>query len=222
VILTCRAILFDLDGVLVDSTAAVERVWRKWATQHWLDVEYVVKNAHGRRSIETIRHVAPHLDAERENEIVEGMEIVDKDGVVAIAGARQLLLSLPNERFTIVTSATRALAIARLEFARVPVPERFITADDVVNGKPSPEPYLKGADLLGMPARECIVFEDTPAGVQAGKTAGTRVIGVSSTYAAEKLSSADTVVPSLEEVSVRVNDDELQICTSAAFKGSAL
>jgi len=188
-------------------------VWRKWAVEHGLNPEYVVRNAHGRRSIETIRQVAPQLDADKENEIVEGMEIEDKDGVVAIAGARRLLLSLPSKRFTIVTSATRPLAETRLEYAGVPVPKRFITADDVVNGKPSPEPYMKGAELLGIPAQDCIVFEDTPAGVQSGKSAGCRVIAVSSTYSNQKLTAAETIITTLEDVSVRENHDELQIET---------
>ncbi|MCU1306367.1 MAG: HAD-superfamily hydrolase subfamily variant 3 [Acidobacteriaceae bacterium] len=208
---SCQAILFDLDGVLVDSTAAVERVWRKWAMEHALHADYVVKNAHGRRSIETIRLLAPTLDSERENEIVEGMEIADKDGVVAIAGARELLLSLPAERFTIVTSATRALAQARLEFAGLPVPKRFIAAEDVVNGKPSPEPYLKGAALLAVPPGECIVFEDTPAGIQAGHAAGMRTIAVRSTYPAEALTAADAAVGSLAEVAVDHTIEKLRI-----------
>jgi sugar-phosphatase len=212
----CKAILFDLDGVLVDSTAAVERVWQKWAIEHNLDPDYVVKHAHGRRSIETIRRVAPALDANRENEIVEGMEIEDKEGVIAIAGARELLLSLPAERFTIVTSATRALAIARLEFSGVPVPKRFITADDVVNGKPFPEPYLKGAALLGFLPDECIVFEDTPAGVQAGHAAGMRVIAVKTTYPAETLTAAEAIVGSLAEVAVTCKNDNLEIRMSSA------
>jgi sugar-phosphatase len=209
--LSCQAILFDLDGVLVDSTAAVERVWRVWANKHALDADCIVKNAHGRRSIETIQLLAPTLDAERENEIVERMEIADKDGVVAVTGARELLLSLPKERFTIVPSATRALAQARLEFAGFAVPKRFITADDVVNGKPSPEPYLKGAALLGFLPEDCIVFEDTPAGVQAGHAAGMRTIAVKGTYPAEALIAADATVGSLAEVALVYSNEELRV-----------
>lgn len=218
---SCQAILFDLDGVLVNSTAAVDRVWRRWAIKHELDSELVVNNAHGRRSIETIRLLAPTLDAECENEIVEAMEIADKEGVVAIAGARELLLSLPKERFTIVTSATRALAQVRLEAAGIPVPRRFITADDVVDGKPSPEPYLKGAALLGIPPRDCIVFEDTPAGIQAGQAAGMRVIAVESTYPADALTAADAIVGSLAEVAADHSIQELRIQISSAMSNMA-
>jgi sugar-phosphatase len=221
VILTCKAILFDNDGVLVDSTAAAERVWRKWAIKHKLDGDYIARNAHGRRSIETIRLVAPSLDAERENDIVEGMEIADQEGVVAIAGARELLFSLPTERFTIVTSASRALAQARLEFAGLLFPKRFITGDDVVNGKPSPEPYLKGAALLGFPPESCIVFEDTPAGIQAGLSAGMRVIALRTTYPAETLTAAEAIIGSLAEVGVDINNEGLRIQISTAMPRAA-
>ena len=220
-ILTCKAILFDNDGVLVDSTAAAERVWRKWAIKHKLDADYIARNAHGRRSIETIRLVAPSLDAERENDIVEGMEIADQEGVVAIAGARELLFSLPTERFTIVTSASRALAQARLDFAGLPFPKRFITGDDVVNGKPSAEPYLKGAALLGFPPEDCIVFEDTPAGIQAGLSAGMRVIALRTTYPAETLTAAEAIIGSLAEVGVDINNEGLRIQISTAMPRAA-
>jgi sugar-phosphatase len=205
VILTCQAVLFDLDGVLVDSTLAVERVWRKWALEHNINPEQVMENAHGRRSIETIRIVAPHLDADRENLNVENMEIGDKEGIVAIPGASMLLSSIPPDRFLIVTSATAALASARLQYAGLSVPERLVTADDVADGKPSPEPYLKGAALLGFTPADCVVFEDTPAGVRAGKAAGMRVIALTTTYPAAELTEADAVLESPEGVTARLD-----------------
>jgi sugar-phosphatase len=209
VIITCAAILFDLDGVLVDSTAAVERVWRKWAIQRGLDPEYVIKNAHGRRSIETIRLVAPELGATQANEEVEQLEIADSEGVIAIPGALELMQSLPPNRFLIVTSATRALAKARLNHVGLPVPSRFVTAEDVANGKPSPEPYLKGADLLGIPPQDCVVFEDTPAGIESGVAAGMKVIALKSTYPAEKLRAATAIVDSLKNVkAVLINEND--------------
>jgi len=147
-IFSAKAILFDMDGVLMDSTPSVERVWRTWAVKHGLDPEHIADQAHGRRSIETIRAVAPELDAEKENLKVEQMEIDDKEGVTALPGAAELLAHLPADKFAIVTSATRPLAVARLGYAGIPVPRYMITADDVANGKPSPEPFLKGAALL--------------------------------------------------------------------------
>jgi sugar-phosphatase len=206
-----QAILFDLDGVLVDSTLAVERVWRQWAKEHHLDVEEVLDNAHGRRSIETIRIVAPNMNADEENLKVEQMEIEDKEGIVAIPGARELLGSLPPERFAIVTSATRALAAVRLTYAGLSVPERLITGDDVGEGKPSPQPYLKGAALLGFAPQDCLVFEDTPAGIQSASAAGMKVIALSTTYPAQELKEADAVVKSLKEVTAGIQEKTLSI-----------
>jgi sugar-phosphatase len=211
VILTGKAILFDLDGVLVDSTPAVERVWRKWAAKHNRDPEYVMSMAHGRRSVETIRVVAPEMKAEEENLKVEQMEIEDKEGIVVIPGAPELLRSLPPDRFTIVTSATPALAIARLGYAGLPVPKRFVSADDVVNGKPDPEPYLKGAALLGFAAKDCMVIEDVPAGVQSGKAAGMRVIALTTTYPAAELSAADAILGSCLDIKAGFNGNEVRL-----------
>lgn len=208
---TCKAILFDLDGVLVDSTQAVERVWRKWAIEHKLDPQLVLDHAHGRRSVETIRIVAPELDAEEENLNVEQMEVADTEGIVAIKGADQLLGSLPAPHFAFVTSATRALAVARLHHAGLAIPSNLITADDVQEGKPSPEPYLKGAALLGIPATDCLVFEDTPAGIESGKTAGMRVIALNTTYPAKELQAADAVLSSLAGVKAKLNSGVMQI-----------
>jgi sugar-phosphatase len=207
----CQSILFDLDGVLVDSTLAVERVWRRWAEEHHLDPERVMEHAHGRRTIETVRIVAPHLNADKENLKVEQMEIQDKEGIVAIPGAARLLNSLPRERYAVVTSATRALATARLQYAGLFVPERLITADDVAEGKPSPQPYLKGAALLGFAPGDCLVFEDTPAGIQSGKAAGMKVIALSTTYPPKELGKADAILNSLEPIKVRLQDAKLDI-----------
>jgi sugar-phosphatase len=209
VLLSAKAVLFDLDGVLVDSTPAVERVWRKWAAEHNRDPDYVVEIAHGRRSVETIRVVAPELRAEEENLKVEQMEIEDKEGVVVIPGAAQLLRSLPPDRFTIVTSATRPLAAARLGYAGLPVPNRYISADDVTNGKPDPEPYLKGATLLGFAPKDCIVIEDAPAGVKSAKAAGIRVIALTTTYSATELSAADAILGSCLEITASFDGREV-------------
>lgn len=211
VLFTCQAILFDLDGVLVDSTQAVERVWRIWAAQRQLDPALVLEHAHGRRTIETVRIVAPQLDADHETASIENMEIADKEGIVAIPGAPELLQALPPDRFLIVTSATRALAAARLRYAGLPVPERLVSADDVRDGKPSPQPYLKGASLLGFAPQDCLVFEDTPAGVESGKAAGMRVIALSTTYPAKELKMADAVLNSLAEVRARIQDGMLHV-----------
>lgn len=204
-IFSTKAILFDMDGVLINSAPAVERVWHAWALAHGLDPVHVVAQAHGRRSIETIRAIAPELDAEKENIAVEQMEIDDKDGVTALPGAAALLSTLPADRFAIVTSATLPLALARLGYAGLPVPPRIITADDVVHGKPSPEPYLKGAALLGFAATDCLVFEDTPAGIAAGRAAGAQAIALHTTYPISVLQEANAIVASLAAVKADFN-----------------
>ena len=202
--LTCSAVLFDLDGVLVDSTPAVERVWRGWANEQGLDPDFVVLWAHGRRSIETIRRVAPTLDAPKENLNVERREIEDLEGVRAIEGAAELLAAIPPGHWTVVTSATRELAEARMRYVNLPLPKDAITAELVQRGKPHPEPYVKGAALLGFPAGECLVLEDTAAGIASAKTAGMQVVGLTTTYPAHELREADVIVRSCADIHVEV------------------
>jgi mannitol-1-/sugar-/sorbitol-6-phosphatase len=206
--LKCSAILFDLDGVLVDSTPAVERVWRKWAEDHGIDPDFVMQWAHGRRSIETIRRVAPEMDAPKENVEVERREIEDLEGVRVIEGAAEILASIPSGHWTIVTSATRPLAEARMSYVHLPLPPDAITAERVVRGKPDPEPYLKGAELLGFPPADCIVIEDTAAGIRAAKAAGMQAIALTTTYPAHELRDADVVVRSCADIRVEIGRGE--------------
>jgi sugar-phosphatase len=208
-IFSAKAILFDMDGVLMDSTPSVERVWRTWAIAHGLDPDRVAGQAHGRRSIETIRAVAPQLDAEKENIVVEQMEIDDKEGATALPGAAELLARLPPNRFAIVTSATRPLAVARLGYAGIPVPQHIITADDVIHGKPSPEPFLKGAALLGFAPADCVVFEDTPAGIASARSAGMKAIALQTTYPADQLQAANAIIGSLADVKATLRDENI-------------
>jgi sugar-phosphatase len=186
----CQALLFDMDGVLIDSTPAVARVWRLWALEHGLDPETVVRMAHGRPSRTTIRELLPHSDIDAEDREVERREMEDIEGLVLLPGAQRLLNSLPPERWTIATSCTRPLAEVRLRAAGLPVPGKLITSSDVRNGKPHPEPYQKAAAILGFSASNCVVIEDAPAGVRAGKAAGARVIGFPTTMDRHELESA--------------------------------
>ena len=187
---SCSALLFDMDGVLIDSTPAVARVWHRWAIEHGLDPDEVVHRAHGRPSVATIRDLLPNSDIEAEDREVERREIEDLDGVVPLPGVIELLNSLPAERWTIVTSCTRPLALVRLRAAGLPTHTKLITSTDITNGKPHPEPYLKGASLLGYPAADCIVVEDAPAGIRAGKAAGARVIAFPTTMDRQELQNA--------------------------------
>jgi len=202
--MVCRAFLFDLDGVLIDSTPAVARVWTQWAIAHGFDPDEVIRRAHGRPSIATIREYLPHGDHEVENRKVERGEIADLHGVVPLPGACELLDALPSDRWTIVTSCTRPLAEARLRAAGLPIPERLVTSHDVKNGKPDPEPYLKGASLLGVSATHCVVVEDAPAGIRAGKAAGSRVIACRTTASVSELKAAgaDWIVNNCKSISI--------------------
>ena len=207
----CQAVLFDLDGVLVDSTPCVTRVWSQWARHHGLDPEQVVHVAHGKKAIETIRAVAPQLDAEREFRIVERMELEDTDGLCLLPGAKELLSSIPPECYTIVTSGTRRLATKRLATVGLPVPRTMITADDVSRGKPDPEPYLAGAAAVGVAGSECVVFEDAPSGLQSAQAAGATAIGVSTTYMPEEIAFASVVIPSLAAVKFQALPSERRL-----------
>ena len=201
----CTAILFDLDGVLVDSTAAVGRAWHRWALQHGLEPNAVVHAAHGRRTVETMRDMAPHLDAAAEARKMENEEARDMDGVTVIPGADHLLRSLPDGQWAIVTSGTRTMATARLRDTGHLVPQVLVTADDVVDGKPHPEPYLKGAAGLGIAPELCVVFEDAPAGIRAAHAAGMRVIALKTTFRQEELQEAEATVTDFREVQVTRN-----------------
>jgi sugar-phosphatase len=220
--ITCHGLLFDLDGVLIDSTPAVTRVWARWAAEHGFDPAEVVRKAHGRPSIMTIREFLPSADADVENQKVERAELEDLDGVVPLPGARELLSALPADRWTIVTSCTRPLAEVRLQAAGLSIPANIITASDVKNGKPDPEPYLKGAVRLGFPVAECVVVEDAPAGVRAGKSAGSRVVALTTTAAPEELrhAKADWIVENCRSLTVgRVSRQDGLTLTLANDRG---
>ena len=212
----CQAVLFDMDGVLVDSTHAVARVWRKWALERGFDPEKVVRAAHGRPSIDTVRDFLPNADSHAENLEVERQEVEDLEGVVAMPGAQALVTSIPAGRWTVVTSATRPLAEVRLRAAGIPIPESLITADNIQLGKPHPEPYQKAAARLGYPASECVVVEDAPAGIRAGKAAGARVIAVPTTSNRRELESAgaDWVVRNCADISAASDGSGLALTLS--------
>jgi sugar-phosphatase len=200
----CVGLLFDMDGVLVDSTPAVARVWSWWAGQRGFDPVETVRRAHGRPSITTIRELVPGADHEAENREIERREIEDVEGVVALPGALEILRALPADRWTVVTSATRALAEVRLRAGGLPVPPKLVTWNEVKFGKPNPEPYLKGAEFLDIPPADCVVAEDAPAGIRAGKAAGARVLALRTTADDTELlaAGADWIVNDLSQVTV--------------------
>jgi mannitol-1-/sugar-/sorbitol-6-phosphatase len=198
----CAAILFDLDGVLVDSASCIEHTWRRWALQHSLDPERVIAVAHGRRTIETVQLVAPQLAAAGEVAALALTESNTTEGVLEVPGARELLQSLPVDAWAIVTSGIRAVATLRIRHTQLPMPRVLVCADEIQRGKPDPEGFLTAANGLRVSPAECVVIEDAPAGLEAARAAGMRVIGVSGTYAADSLSMADWIIPRLRMLHV--------------------
>ncbi len=189
----------------MDSTRAVDREWREWAARKGVDGDAIMAIAHGVRTIEVIRRVAPHLDAEAEADAIENHEAGDQRGVTVMPGAIDLVKSIPDGRWGVVTSGSRLLATNRLRYCGLPVPEVLVTSDDVTLGKPHPEPYLKGARLLGFSPAECLVIEDAPAGIDSARAGGMKVLGIMSTYGVDALELADAVIGKLAEIQVTSN-----------------
>jgi sugar-phosphatase len=189
----CGAILFDMDGTLVDSTSVVERQWKLFAEEHGLDYEQIMKISHGRRNAETIREVAPHLARPEIFARFDETELEDTQGVFAVKGSAELLAKLALHEWAVVTSASRALAQNRLQVVRLPVPNVLIGADDVRVGKPDPEGYLAAARRLGVEPDLCVVFEDTQPGLEAARAAGMRSFAITTTYPHTKLAPAECI-----------------------------
>jgi HAD superfamily hydrolase (TIGR01509 family) len=192
-----RAVISDLDGVLVDSGPQIERTWLRFAERHGLDPKRVLANTHGRRGVDLIGLVAPHLDAQAEAARIEQEEIELAGELRPVPGARELVESIPRDRFAIVTSGSRTLAVARLYAAGIPVPDVLVTAEQVERGKPDPEGYLRAAELLGVDPPHAVVLEDAPAGVEAGRAAGMTVVAVLTTSDEASLRCAHSRVPDL-------------------------
>jgi len=188
------AILFDMDGTLVDTMAHDERLWSLWARHHGFDPEPLLALSHGRRTLDTIREIAPHLATEAELARFEELELDERAGIHAVDGAARLVAALPPHAWALVTSAPRRLAALRMEIAGIPLPAVVVSADDVVHGKPNPEGVLRAAGLLGAAPAECLVVEDTPAGIRAAHAAGMRALGITTTYTCEQLGT-DRCVP---------------------------
>lgn len=200
----CQGILFDMDGILISSLGSVERSWSTWATTRGLDPAVALQTIHGRRAIESIRMLRPDLDDEAELKYIEDLEIADNEGLAVLPGIPELLAALPANRWTVVTSATGRLAAVRMAAAGLTVPERFISADGITNGKPNPEPYLRGAEILNLPATQCVVFEDSASGVKAGHAAGCTVVATTFSHAIDELASAKYIVPDLTAIRVEI------------------
>jgi sugar-phosphatase len=209
-----KAILFDNDGVLISSINSVTRSWRKWAAMHDVPNADTYEVPHGVRAMDIIQVLRPDLDAagiQTALRIIEDIEIDDTADLQVLPGVRRILAALPPDRWAIVTSGTRRLVDGRLAAAQLPVPTRLITADMVVHGKPHPEPYMRGAALLGFANADCIVVEDAPSGVGAGLAAGSRVLAVLGTHSPEELKAATWIVRTLEDLEITEKDGNLHL-----------
>jgi sugar-phosphatase len=206
-----KGILFDMDGVLVSSIESVVRSWRSWAKLYDVPNAESFKMPHGVRAKDIIKTLLPDVDLEEAVRAIEEIEVKDVDDLRVLPGVKSLLEGLPPERWAIVTSSTQRLLLARLGAAGLPVPQRIISGDMVERGKPDPEPYRRGAELLGFRPEDCVVVEDAPSGVGAGKAAGCRVLGVLGTHSAAELDEADWVVGSLEGLAVVVDGAALAL-----------
>ena len=211
-----RAFLFDMDGTLLNSIAAAERVWSTWAERHRLDVAAFLTTIHGARAIDTItRQALPGVDPQVEAQWITEAEINDVDGVVAISGAVEFLDNVPGDQWALVTSAPKALALRRLKAAGITPPAVLVTAEDVAIGKPNPACYVLGAQRLGVSVQECLVFEDATVGIRAGEAAGADVLVVTSTHLKPMLTEHPSI-EGYEQVQVQRGADGLLYLQSAA------
>lgn len=216
-----EAILFDIDGTLVDSTAAVERTWRTWAAEHDLDAAHILSICHGVRSEDVVARYLPASEIPAATIELEDMELQDLEGVTALPCAADVLGRLPEPRWAAVTSGSGRLMRKRLSAAGLPVPDILIAADDVVAGKPDPEGYRNAAEALGSPIDRCLVIEDAPAGIAAGRAAGATVLAVCTSHQRAEVADADVVVDSLTDVSVTVGPDGIQVEEAPADRAPA-
>lgn len=193
-----------MDGILISSVASVERSWTKWALLRGIDPETAIRAAHGCRAIETVALLRPDLDSTAELKLIEEIELADGKGLGVLPGVLNLLAALPQNRWTVVTSATERLARLRLAASGLPVPQRIVHADSVTEGKPNPAPFLAGAALLGFAPQECVVFEDSSSGAAAGRAAGCTVVATPFSHSIASLGAAHYLVKDLTAVAVAV------------------
>ena len=200
-----------MDGILISSLGSVERSWTKWARMRGIDPEYAISVVHGRRAIDSVERLRPDLDSAAELKIIEDFECEDNDGLQVLPGVLALLASLPNDRWTVVTSATERLARVRLAAGGVPVPDRLVTAETVKEGKPNPAPFLAGAALLGFASHDCVVFEDSSSGAEAGRAAGCMVVATTFSHPMESLNAAHYLVEDLTGIATRTTPAGLEL-----------
>ena len=217
-----RAFLFDMDGTVINSIAAAERIWGLWAKRQGLDVATFLPTIHGARSVDTITKLAlPGLDPRQEAQGITDAEIIDVEGIIEIAGAQRFLQSLPPAQWAIVTSAPRALAVARLKAAGMPVPAVMVTAEDVKAGKPKPDCYLLAAEKLGVSPADCLVFEDASVGIEAGEAAGAKVMVITATHA-HPLATRHPSIASYEAMVATIDEEGFIVLAQSPLPPAAI
>jgi sugar-phosphatase len=219
VIISCKGILFDMDGILISSLGSVERSWTRWSEMRGVDPAHAISVIHGRRAIESLTALRPDLNGEEELEVLEQFEVDDTADIAVLPGVRELLAALPPDRWTVVTSATDRLARVRLDAAGLPVPRHFVNGNSVAEGKPHPAPFLAGAALLGLQPEDCVVFEDSASGVQAGHAAGCTVIATTFSHESESLGAADFLLADLTAITVTTEGQRIDLTISPLSRG---
>jgi sugar-phosphatase len=207
---SCKAVLFDMDGTLVDSTRVVELAWGWWAARHDLPVQAVLSFSHGRPTIATMERFFSARDHTEELKEMERYEEMQLEGIVAVPGAAQVVHALQNHPWGIVTSAWRTLAEARIIAASLPLPNVIVPVDEIRNGKPDPEGFLHAAERLGAAPEECLAFEDTRPGIEAGLNAGMQVVGLLTTVPAEQLRHRP-LIRDFRDVTIQFDGDRLKV-----------
>jgi mannitol-1-/sugar-/sorbitol-6-phosphatase len=208
--LTCRAVLFDMDGTLVDSTGVVVSAWERWAVRYRVPLEDVLSFSHGRPTAATMEHFRPGRDHEADLDEMARYEETELEGILPVPGAGPVVQALAGHPWAIVTSAWRTLAEARVQAAGLPLPPVIVPVDEIRNGKPHPEGFLRAAERLGVPARDCLVFEDTRPGIEAGLNAGMQVVGLLTTVSPTRLRHRP-LVRDLRDVTIRPDGDDLRV-----------
>ena len=206
----CRAVLLDMDGTLVDSTKAVVAQWARWAERHGIPLAEVLAISHGVPALDTMRKLAPQAATQEELDRFMQEEESHEGGAVAVQGALAFVKQLPPERWAVVTSAPRSLALMRVVAAGFPAPRVLISPEDVERGKPHPEPYLAAAERLRVVPAECFVVEDAPAGIASAHAAGMQVAAITTTYPRGRF-NGDLAIASFEDLSLTFEDDEMVI-----------
>jgi len=208
----CKAVLFDMDGTLVNSAQVVELAWGGWAVRHNMPLEGVLSFSHGRPTIATLEHFLPGRDHSEELEELSRFEETETEGILAVPGAAEFLhlLQKQNHPWAIVTSAWRKLAETRIIAAGLPLPKVIVPVDEIRNGKPDPEGFLRAAKQLGVAPKDCIVFEDTRPGIDAGLGAGMQVVGLLTTYSAQVLRH-QPLIGDFRDVTIRPEGEFLKV-----------